>query len=86
MKILFLIIAFSFVYLFISTQQNAKPKEVNPGIIASGMTQKEVIAAIGEPYFEKETYWWYPVRKFIFFKDGIVTGATFPLGAPRNEL
>lgn len=59
---------------------------MNADIISRGMTQERVIASIGEPCFKRETYWWYPIQKFIFFKDGIVTGATFSLGAPRNEL
>ena len=61
-------------------------KEIKAGIITKGMFKEEVIQAIGEPYQKKENYWWYPDRKFIYFKDGKVTEATFPLGVPKGEL
>ena len=61
-------------------------KEIKAGIIAVGMTKEEIIEAIGEPYQKKENYWWYPDRKFIYFRDGKVRSIEFPIRAPKNEL
>ncbi|MFC1632295.1 hypothetical protein ACFL2I_07050 [Candidatus Omnitrophota bacterium] len=65
-------------------------KEIKAVIILEGMTEEQVIQAIGEPFhkspYKNMTVWWYPDRKFIYFKDNKVTEASFSLGTPEGEL
>lgn len=65
-------------------------KAIDAGIIIVGMTEEEVIQAIGEPFYKSPyknmSVWWYPDRKFVYFKDSRVTEATFPVRVPKDEL
>jgi len=74
----------------LAAQEKDRTKTIEAGIIITGMTEQEIVQALGEPLhkspYQDMSIWWYPDRKFIYFRDGEATEAIFPIASPKAEL